>query len=444
MNLLYILPEFPPGYGGGIATVYGQLLPALVDHGHAVTVLLADLNHCDQPSYTWKGVRVEPLQSCYHLLALQDMQVWKHHAFLNNFLPAAWAACLQAGQFDNPDLVEVTDWGLLFVPWLVQLRRQPVVVSLHGSCGQVDWHGNPEGRRGEGQLVRLLEAAILPLADAVIANSTLNAAFWWQQCGVRAEVIPPIAVEPALPPADQARSERGVVVGRLQNWKGPEGLCEALRLVPQQQVDWIGQDIPWQESPISTSAHLRQAFPDVVDHQLHLLGTLPVDQVQARISGAAFLCIPSLWDVFNVTALEAIAAGTPVLCSRRAGAAMLLDHGRTSYLFDPQQPKELADAIRSVQALTATERQRITAQAREHTAQLTNPSQVAGQHQVVYTKAMDGFQSRESASWLCDALRSGAITSGSHSLRDQPRSARAVLRRGLRWAQARLRGNSGR
>ncbi len=371
------------------------------------------------------------------------MTVWKHHAFLNNFLPSAWAAWLQAGQFESPDLVEVTDWGLLFVPWLVQQRRQPVVVSLHGSCGQVDWHGNPDGLMGEGRLVRLLETAILPLADGVIANSTLNAEFWWQQCGVRAQVIPPIAAEPALPAPGQARSQRGLVVARLQNWKGPEVLCRALRLVPNQQVDWIGHDTPWQGSHISTSAHLRQAFPDVLDHQLRLLGKLPVDQVQSRISRAAFLCIPSLWDVFNVTALEAIATGTPVICSTRAGAAMLLAHGQTGYLFDPQQPVELADAIRTVQALKATARQRLTARSREHTAGLTNASQVAGQHQAVYAKVMDGFRSREPSPCLLDVLMSGAISSGGNSLPDQRRSPRAAIRCALRWARARLQGIKG-
>jgi hypothetical protein len=163
---------------------------------------------------------------------------------VNGFLPVTSAAWLQAQQFEQPDLVEVTDWGLLFVPWLVQQRRQPVIVSLHGSCGQVDWHGNPGARSGERQLVRLLESTAMPLADAVIANSTLNAEFWWQECSVRAEVIPPVADQPAPPSAGHARSQRGVVVGRLQNWKGPEVFCKALRLVPNQQVDWIGQVTP--------------------------------------------------------------------------------------------------------------------------------------------------------------------------------------------------------
>lgn len=444
MNLLYVLPEFPPGFGGGIATVYGRLLPALVDCGHTVTVLLVDRHYCDQPSFTWNGVRVQPLQSCFFKLALRELHGWKYHSFINNFLPLAWSAWLQVGELEQPDLVEVTDWGLLFVPWLVLVRRQPVVVSLHGSCGQVDWYGNPACRHGEGLLVRLLESAILPLADAVIANSSLNAQFWWQQCGVSAEMISPISVGPELPPASPSSSQRGVVVARLQNWKGPQVLCEALRLMPNQHVDWIGQDTPWLESPISTSTHLREVFPDVLDHRLHLLGKLPPDEVQARIAEAAFLCVPSLWDVFNVTVLDAISAGTPVICSTGAGAAMLLTHGRTGYLFDPRQPDELAEAILGVQALTGAERQRLAANAHAQATGLTNASLVSAQHEALYRRVSDGFRSRDPSPWLSDFLKSAAIASGLPSLQSHPRSAPMLLRRGLGWVWRRLQGEASR
>ena len=262
MRILYILPEFPPGFGGGIATVYGQLLPGLCSEGHDITVLLASQDHLDQVSYSWQSIAVVSLQRHHLSQAKDEMEVWREHAFLHSFLPVAWAAWNQASTMGDFDVVEVTDWALLFLPWLVQPRRQPVVVSLHGSCGQVDWHGNPAGRHGEGQLVRLLESATLPLADRLIANSIQNAEFWRQECGVEPQVIPPVfehfsaPVETTLsvpPHISCGRYLHGLVVGRLQNWKGPEILCQALRLVPGLQIDWIGQDTLWEESARHTS-----------------------------------------------------------------------------------------------------------------------------------------------------------------------------------------------
>lgn len=439
MRLLYVLPEFPPDFGGGIATVYGQLLPRLAAAGHRITVLLASRERLDQPGYLWQGVEVVPLQSAALAQGQQQMHAWRHHAFLNQFLPVAWAAWSQAQELGAFEVVEATDWALLFLPWLVQRRSQPVVVSLHGSCGQVDWEGNPAGRSGEGQLVRLLETAVMPLADRLIANSTLNADFWWQHCGVRPQVIPPIAAQPTAAAAGIARSPRGLVVARIQNWKGPEVLCRALRDLPGQQIDWIGHDTPWQESTITTSTHLRKEFPDVVDHQLHLLGPLPPEEVLAHIQQAAYLCVPSLWDVFNVTLIEAIAVGTPVICSRRAGASMIIHHGQSGYLADPDQPYDLADSIRSLQALSSEERQVVTAAALSSLTRFLNPARIVALHEAAYHEALDAFRSREPSPWLSDLMAFGACSNIGAEIRVDRLSARAVMARAFRWAQGQVR-----
>jgi glycosyltransferase involved in cell wall biosynthesis len=431
MRLLYVLPEFPPDHGGGIAMVYGQLLPELTAAGHRITVLLASREHLDQPRYQWQGVEVFPLQSAALAQAQEQMQAWRHHAFLNQFLPLAWAAWSQAQGLGTFEVVEATDWALLYLPWLVQRRSQPVVVSLHGSCGQVDWHGNPDGRRGEGQLVRLLEIAAMPLADRLIANSTLNAEFWWQQCGVRPQVILPIAVQSAVTAVGNARSQRGLVVARLQNWKGPEVLCRALRELPGQQIDWIGQDTPWHESAISTATHLRRQFPDVVDHQLHLLGRLTPEQVRARIQQAAFVCVPSLWDVFNVTVVEAIAEGVPVVCSNQAGAAMLIKHAETGYLFDPKQPSDLSEAIRRLQRLSASQQGMIASMAQIQALTLMRSDQITSKLVREYFLLGCSFRPRELDLWLAHTINNG-IDGCFSGKRSQQR--RYVLVRPVIWA----------
>lgn len=434
MRLLYVLPEFPPDFGGGIATVYGQLLPRLAELGHDITVLLASHTQVDRPKYEWRGVQVQPLQRAHLSHGEAEMQAWRNHAFLYHFLPTAWAAWNQALALGTFDLVETTDWALLFLPWLVQPRSQPVVVSLHGSCGQVDWHGNPRGRSGEGQLVRLLESAALPLADRLIANSNLNAEFWWQQCGVRAQLIPPIAVEPVLPAASQPRSNNGLVVARLQNWKGPEVLCMALRELPGQQIDWIGQDVPWQESTVSTSTHLRKLYPDVLDQQLHLLGRMTPDQVNARIQMASFLCIPSLWDVFNVTVIEAVAAGTPVICSDQAGAVMLIEHGHTGLLFKPDKPQDLAQAISFLQGCSAEDRQVMTAAASIYVSKVTNPGRIVSLYLATYEEAKDNFCGREASPWFCHLFRSGTLSCIQTAMPSKRISLPSLVARCLRWS----------
>jgi glycosyltransferase involved in cell wall biosynthesis len=432
MRILYILPEFPPEFGGGIATVYGQLLSKLQSSGHEITVLLARQDRLDQVSYFWEGVSVVPLQSDYLQQAKEVLSVWRNHTFLYNFLPVAWAAWNQVSAMGAFDIIEVTDWALLFLPWLVNERRQPVVVSLHGSCGQVDWHGNPSCRRGEGQLVRLLEAASLPLADCLVANSRTNCEFWRQQCGVVAQTIPPIfESSPSSIQLSQSKqlqitpglSRRGLVVGRLQNWKGPEVLCQALRSLPGVQIDWIGQDTSWEESSISTSSHLREKFPDIIDRQLHLLGPRPPHEVRQRILEASFLCIPSLWDVFNVTSLEAITLGTPVICSNQAGASMLFEDQISGYLFDPSSPASLAERLQVMNDFSAPTKDLMARRACSNLSHWVNDAAPISAYLRLYSDLVESFSTPKPSEWLSSFIGHG---SDSPTIQNTHAAAKAV------------------
>ena len=229
-------------------------------------------------------------------------------------------------------------------------------------------------------------------------------------------MIPPLVedlAESALLPATSGfhlalpRSARGVVVGRLQNWKGPDVLCRALRLLPGQQVDWIGQDTAWEESTISTADHLRREFPDVVDHQLHLLGKLPPHQVRDHISQAAFLCVPSFFDVFNITILEAIAVRTPVICSRQAGGGMLLQQEGAGYLFDPDNPGQLAEAMHALQALSAAQEFGLCQSAMEQAISSCKASTVARQVTDAYVSSIKSWQLRGGDLWIESVITKG-------------------------------------
>jgi len=170
MKLLYILPEYLPDSGGGIITFYGQLLPALVQSGHEVRVLVANHQSLDKPACVIHGVQVEYLESKFADKARLGCGKFKNPT-LWAFLPLAWGGFEQARGGEGYDLVEATDWGLLYMPWVVSERKAKVVVSLHGSNGQVDWYSNPNNRKFDGDFVRLMETATLGLADSIHANS---------------------------------------------------------------------------------------------------------------------------------------------------------------------------------------------------------------------------------------------------------------------------------
>src|SRR5947207_1830312 len=63
MKVLFVIPEYPPDFGGGIGTFYGELLPAMQRQGCEVQVLKGSAFVHGAEPYEFEGVPVSTLQS---------------------------------------------------------------------------------------------------------------------------------------------------------------------------------------------------------------------------------------------------------------------------------------------------------------------------------------------------------------------------------------------
>ena len=114
---------------------------------------------------------------------------------------------------------------------------------------------------------------------------------------------------------------------------------------------------------------------------------------------ADFVCVPSLWDVFNLSAVEAMESGKVVLCSRQAGAEMLIEDGVNGFLFEPDQPGELAEKLKQIERLTPEDRERIGRFARESIRKQLNPSQIIEQR-IVYYRSVAAQKTEENRNYF--------------------------------------------
>src|SRR5262249_31024672 len=69
----------------------------------------------------------------------------------------------------------------------------------------------------------------------------------------------------------------------------------------------------------------------VADH-LALAGAVPRAAIPALLRAADLFALPSVNEAFGIVALEARAAGLPVVAMRAGGAAELVEHGRDGLL----------------------------------------------------------------------------------------------------------------
>lgn len=84
-----------------------------------------------------------------------------------------------------------------------------------------------------------------------------------------------------------------------------------------------------------------------VADRVHFLGKTP--RVAALMRSADLFCFPSLYEPFGLVAVEAMAAGLPVVVSRHVGAARSFE-GSLAVVDDPENAEALAATVRALLA----------------------------------------------------------------------------------------------
>ncbi len=208
----------------------------------------------------------------------------------------------------------------------------------------------------------------------------------------------------------------GLVVGRVQRWKGPQVLCEALSLLGSgaPAIEWFGRDTESAKKGRSCSETLAESYPAIWGPVIQHRAPVQPETVAELQRRARFIVVPSTWDVFNFTCVEAMAAERPVICSTGAGASELIEDGANGFLFENGDAKSLASALDRVLSLSDAQAAEIGKAGRATVATALNPQRIAEQRLEAYTKAIKDFtpSPAKQGDWLAEAC-SGRDTSSS-------------------------------
>ncbi len=401
MRILIVTPEFPPDHGGGIITFYRDLTPALVQLGCNVQILKGSAYINGQPDYECEGIKVSVLDTRRFEEWIDRFGHFAMFPDLQRHLAAAFAMHEQVSEGEGFDAVEVTDWGLLFLPWMISSKSR-VLVQLHGSCGQIAHHEPVAGREVEGAFELLLERAGLAAASALCSLSKANVAWWKGLFGRDVYYLPP-PLDLKLQNYAELRSG-WVTFGRIQHWKGPQVACSAWQRLGQEAppLEWHGRDTTHGSSGLTTSAWLAKSYPQVWGKTIHHCPQLPPVDVSAKMRRSKAVVIPSEWDVFNLVTAEAMACGCVVVVSTGAGAADLIDHGRNGFVFPAGDDQALADIVREVEAMSDEARELMGSAAARTVLEKLDPRVVAQQKMALYQNI--SVSATNVPLWLRDTL----------------------------------------
>lgn len=249
-------------------------------------------------------------------------------------------ACLRLLRRERVALIHAHEFSAILCGWIVAiLAGVPFVATVHGK--NYFWE----------KLRRRVAYRLVSRHGTMVAVSKDLKRFICEKVGISGEKVEVIynGVGPAEMVADEesqgCKAELGIlgcypvlgVVGSLYSVKGHRFLLEAmpevLQLWPKALLLVIGR------------GELETALKDQVEQlaigtHVHFLGMR--QDVPRLLSVLDVFVLPSLSEGLSLALLEAMASGKPVVATRVGGNPELIDHGRTGFLFQPQNPKDLA------------------------------------------------------------------------------------------------------
>lgn len=111
------------------------------------------------------------------------------------------------------------------------------------------------------------------------------------------------------------------------------------------------------------------------------LGAIPETSLLEKYRKASIFALPSLFEPFGLSAVEAMAAGTPVVCSDRAGLAHYIEQYDAGRVFEQGDGESYRDALSDVMA----DRERFSTNAKELVESKLTWDEIAAQYEEVYS-----------------------------------------------------------
>ncbi len=359
MKNLMVSWEYPPVVIGGLGRHVHHLSTALAAAGHEVVVLSRRPTGTDPSTHpssdeVSEGVRVIAAAQDPHEFSFgKDMMAWTlamGHAMIRAGLTVKEGGQRhRSGRPWRPDVVHAHDW-LVAHPaiTLAQFYDVPIVSTIHATeagrhSGWVSGAISRQVHAVESWLVRDSDSLITcsasmrdeitelfgpGLAETTVIRNGIDAARW--QFAAR---------RPRIGPAEL------LYVGRLEYEKGVHDLIAAL---PRIRRTHPGTTLTVAGEGTQQDWLVEQTRKHKVLKATRFVGHLHHDDLLAALHRADAAVLPSHYEPFGLAALEAAAAGTPLVTSNIGGLGEAVINGQTGMSCPPRDVAGLASAVRTV------------------------------------------------------------------------------------------------
>jgi glycogen(starch) synthase len=350
MKILLVSWEYPPVVIGGLGRHVHHLATELAAAGHDVVVLSrrpTDTDPSTHPSTdeVSEGVRVVAAAHDPHEFTFgTDMMAWTlamGHAMVR--------AGLALGGGWRPDVVHAHDW-LVAHPAiaLAEFFDVPIVSTIHATeagrhSGWVSGAISRQVHAVESWLVRESDSLITCSASM---SAEITALFG---PGLAEVTVIPNGIDTAGWPFVMRSKHAGpaelLYFGRLEYEKG---VHDAIAALPRIRRTHPGTTLTIAGEGTQYSWLVEQARKHKVLKATNFVGRVDHSQLLALLHRADVAVLPSHYEPFGIVALEAAAAGTPLVTSNVGGLGEAVISGQTGVSCPPRDVAGLAAAVRTV------------------------------------------------------------------------------------------------
>jgi glycosyltransferase involved in cell wall biosynthesis len=341
MNILQVVPRFPPAIGGMEEHVY-RISLELVKRGHKVTIITS--NEVDGKIYACKQE------------AIQGIQVYRCPLFMPKIFREFWLIPDILGVFQHLKAEVVHAHGYRCLSsctaiYLAHLKHIPTVFTPHGIYPKRTFANMVIKSLFDHTLGRLL----LNFSDRIIALTEHNRQLLLQ-LGAPNEKISFVPNGVNLTEYVNLQRSKKVLhelhtdgpvllyVGRIDWNKKLEKVASSMPLIlkqfPSAKFVIVGPDYAnYGSSLISLAGKLN------VENSLVITGKVSREKLLEFYSIADIFLLPSSYEGFGLSMLEAMSSKIPVIVSSSGGPGDILSHGVNAILLKNVTPREIFNAV---------------------------------------------------------------------------------------------------
>ncbi len=348
---------------GGQVVYVLQLAKALTTHGMKVDIFTrwfdqskpqidpvpgcADVRIVRIPAGPWEFIPKEKIYEVLPELARnmigfireQDLDYDLYHG---HYVDAGIVTLNVAGEFDRPAFFTAHSLGA----W----KRE----QMGGDPAAMEKKYNFEHRISEE--LRIFQQVKAQTVTTKVQEEKLEQLYGFAPDNV--VVIPPgVDVHSFRPPkAGQEKVKTDLpdryvfCLSRIDANKGHDLLLQAFDIVRKKMPDVhlvIGGGSP---QPQGTELEVRTTMERIIAEkdmrgQVHIVGYVPDELIVVHYQQEELFALPSIFEPFGMTALEAMACGRPVVASKFGGIRNVITSGENGLLVDPQNAEEFAGAM---------------------------------------------------------------------------------------------------